>query len=84
MKFITIALVVQFLISCWPKINIINRIRQQYGQKSLVTVRKCEKTYPKLKKLELDLKFLYQCQTKDLVPSFCRLKPANRHGLSRR
>ena len=70
------------LISCWPKSNIIIKIKQQYGHDSLKLVRKLEKTYLKLKKNELD--FLKQCQAKHLIPSFCKLKPINRKGLSQK
>ena len=64
--------------------DIIVKIRQQYGQKTLVIVRKLEKTYLKLKKIELDLLFLKYCETNRLVPSFCKVKPANRCGLTQK
>ena len=39
MKIITVAFIFQFLLSCWPKVDIISRIRQQYGHQSLFIVR---------------------------------------------
>ena len=84
MKFITIALCFQFLLSCWPKTNVITKIRQQYGIRTLKVVRKLDKTYWKLKKLELDISFLQKCKLNNLVPNFCKVKPANKRGLTRK
>ena len=82
MKLLTFAFVIQFIIACWPKIDIITKVKQQYGRKTLTLVRKIEKTFLKLKKVELDLDFLKQCKIKNLIPKFCKLKPANNRGLS--
>ena len=84
MNIITIAFCFQFLIACWPKTDVIKKIRQQYGHRTLNLVRKLEKTYLKLKKIELNLLFLEKCKTQKLVPLFCKLKPANRCGFSQK
>ena len=77
MKLITYALIIQFLISCWPKTNIVNKIRQQYGLKTLAIFRKLEKTLFKLKKVDLDIQFMLKCFELDMVPKFCRIKLPN-------
>jgi predicted GIY-YIG superfamily endonuclease len=84
MKFITLALVFQFLLACWPKLDIITKIKEQYGQTTLKLVRKLEKTFLKLRKVELDLIFLKNCSDQKLVPSFCKVKLANGRGLSQK
>ena len=71
-----------FLLVCWPKTNIIHRIKQQYGLNTLTLVRRLEKTFLKLTKVDLDIIFLKQCQRDKLLPTFCKLKPANKHNLS--
>ena len=55
MKFITIAFLFQFLISCWPKSNIIIKIKQQYGHDTLKLVRKLEKNIFKTKEESVGL-----------------------------
>ena len=84
MKIITIAFIFQFLLSCWPKVDIISRIRQQYGHQTLLIVRKLEKTFLKLTKNDLDIIFLEKCQKLGLIPGFFKLKPANISGLQKK
>ena len=78
------ALLFHFLISCWPKTNIINRIRQQYGQGTVCLFRKLEKTIFKSVKVNMDIKFIIKCKDLDLVPKFCMVKLPNKHELSKK
>ena len=62
MKLIVLALIFQFVISCWPKTNIVSKLRQQYGQKTVSLFRKLEKTMFKLAKVNMDIKFIVKCK----------------------
>ena len=82
MDFKVVSLVFNFLLLCWPKTNLVSRIRQHYGHNTLTLLRKLERTYLKLKKAELDIIFINKCQQLGLIPVFCRIKPANLQNLS--
>ena len=84
MKLIVLAFVFNFILNCWPKTNIINKIKQQYGQKSLTTFRKLEKLLLKINKIENDIQFIMKCKNLNLIPKFCRVKLPNQHDLSKK
>ena len=77
-----LALVFNFVLICWPKTNLITRIKQLYGHNTLTLFRKLENTFLKLKKIELDINFIKQCQSFGLIPTFCRIKLVNQCNLS--
>jgi hypothetical protein len=84
MKITILAFVFHFILRCWPKTNIIDKIKQQYGYKTLRTYRKLEKILLKINKVEQDIQFMVKCKTLDLIPKFCRIKLPNQHDLSRK
>ena len=67
MNLIITALLFNFIICCWPKTNIINRLRQHYGQKTVTLLRKLEKTMFKRIKVELDIQFITKCKELNLI-----------------
>ena len=48
----------------------------------LTLFRKLENTFLKLKKIELDINFIKQCQSFGPIPTFCRIKLVNQCNLS--
>ena len=72
----TKTLVILFLILLWPKTNITNRLRQQYGQSTVQSLRQLEKIALRKKKINMDISFIKTCQRMNVIPNFCRLKPA--------
>ena len=80
----SIACVFNFILIVWPKTNLIARLKQHYGQRTVYLFRKLEKTYLKTKKIDLDIAFMRNCQKERLIPTFCKLKPATRQTLSSR
>ena len=84
MKFLKLAFIIQFLVTIWPKTDIISKLREQYGQNTLKLFRQVEKTLLRLRKIDQDIQFIVKCQELKLIPTFCKLKPANRKSLSNR
>ena len=58
---------------------IANIIRNRYGEAFVRIIRKFEKSDYKLRKGQLDLKFLLECKKNNLIPKFLPFKLANRH-----
>ena len=73
-----------FVVHLWPKLNIIHHIQQHYGTEKLQLYRRLERTLLKLRKVQQDIAFLVNCQKFSLIPTFCRIKPANHASMSAR
>ena len=54
-------------------------VRRRYDDSTVRTIRKFEKTDRKLRKAELDLRFLDKCDELGLIPKFLLFKVASRH-----
>ena len=73
-----------FVVPLWPKLNVIHHMQQHYGTEKLQLYRRLERTLLKLKKVQQDIAFLVNCQKYSLIPTFCRIKPANHASMSAR
>ena len=82
MDFKICLLVFNFILTVWPKSDIISKLRQQYGQNTVNIFRRLEKTYLKINKIDLDISFMKECQRLKVIPTFCKLKPATKQSLS--
>ena len=59
--------------------SIANIIRSRYGEVFVRKIHKFEKNDYKLRKSQLDLRFLLECKKNNLIPKFLQFKLANRH-----
>ena len=58
--------------------SIASIIRRRYGDKVVREVRKFEKLDYKLRKVKLDLDFLFKCRDNDVIPNFLNFRLANK------
>ena len=74
MKLKSLVFALIFLLRIFSNNDIINYIKDNYGEEGRLLFRKYNNSVRKLKKLELDLTFLIKCKVYNTIPKFLQFK----------